>query len=84
MWQVYILKCKDGTFYTGVTTDVRRRVAEHNNSALGAKYTRGRRPVKLVYARKMKDKSLVAKEECRIKKLARKEKIALIKLKNHR
>lgn len=81
MWQVYILECKDGTFYTGVTTDVRRRVDEHNNSALGAKYTSGRQPVKLVYARKLKNKSLAAKEECRIKKLARKEKIALIKLK---
>lgn len=81
MWQVYILKCADRTFYTGITTDVKRRVREHNDSVLGAKYTRGRRPVKLVYSRKMKNKSLAAKDECRIKKMSRQEKIKLIKYK---
>lgn len=74
MWQVYILKCADRTFYTGITTDVIRRVREHNDSVLGAKYTRGRRPVKLVYSRKMKNKSLAAKAECLIKKISKNEK----------
>ena len=79
MWYVYILKCSDKTFYTGITTDLKRRLAEHNHSKLGAKYTRGRRPVKLAYLRKLKNKIKAAKEEYRIKKLSRKEKLALIK-----
>jgi putative endonuclease len=79
MWQVYILKCADKTFYTGITTDVTRRVREHNGFILGAKYTRGRRPVKLVYTSRKKNKPLAAKEEWRIKKMARLEKIKLIK-----
>ncbi|MFA6307111.1 MAG: GIY-YIG nuclease family protein [Patescibacteria group bacterium] len=78
MWFVYILKCADGTFYTGVTTDVKRRVREHNSSVLGAKYTRGRRPVKLAYFRKLKNKSLAAKAEWRIKRMSRIEKGKLI------
>ena len=79
MWQVYILKCSDGTFYTGVTTDLKRRVAEHNSSALGAKYTSGRRPVKLVYAKKFKNRSSASSEEARIKNLTRLQKLELIK-----
>lgn len=78
MWFVYILKCADGTFYTGITTDALRRVKEHDGSYLGAKYTRGRRPVKLVYCRRIKNYVLAAKEECRIKKMSRKEKGALL------
>ena len=81
MWQIYILKCAGGTFYTGITTDVKRRVMEHNGSALGAKYTRGRRPVKLVYSHRLKNKSLAAKEERRIKNITRQEKIKFIKMK---
>lgn len=81
MWFVYILKCADGTFYTGIATDIKRRVKEHNNSVLGAKYTHARRPVKLAYSRKMKNKSLAAKAERRIKKMARFEKRKLIKYK---
>lgn len=77
MWQVYILKCADNTFYTGITTDLKRRVYEHNNSRLGAKYTKGRRPVKLVYARKIKNRPLAAKEELRIKRLSKQNKIKL-------
>lgn len=82
MWQVYILKCADRTFYTGITADLKRRLKEHNSSVLGAKYTRGRRPVKLVYSRKLKNKSLAAKEEWRIKKMTRLEKRKLIRVKN--
>ena len=79
MWHVYILKCKDKTFYTGVTTDLDRRVEEHNSSTLGAKYTRGRRPVKLVYSTLHQDRSKALKEECKIKKLSRAEKFTLLK-----
>ena len=79
MYWVYILKCLDKTLYTGITTGLKRRVGEHNHSSLGAKYTRGRRPVKPVYSRKCRNKALAAKEEARIKKLSRKEKLELIK-----
>lgn len=78
MWYVYILKCSDKTLYTGITTNLKRRIQEHNNSPLGAKYTHNRKPVKLVYSKKFKNKSLASKEEARIKKLNRKEKLKLI------
>jgi putative endonuclease len=65
---VYILECKDGTFYTGYTTDVTKRFKVHA-SGKGAKYTRGRLPVKLVYERKCASKSEALKEEYKIKKL---------------
>lgn len=79
MWFVYILKCADGTFYTGITRDLNRRVKEHNGSVLGAKYTKGRRPVKLAYFHKIKNQSLAARLEYQIKKLSKKEKKILIK-----
>jgi putative endonuclease len=78
IWQVYILKCSDGTLYAGVTTDLERRVAEHNSCRLGAKYTSGRRPVELVYHQSFSDRSLASKEEVRIKKMSRDEKLRLI------
>jgi len=79
MYYLYILKCADKTLYTGITVDLPRRVKEHNSSKLGAKYTRSRRPVKLVYSKKFRGRSTVAKEESRIKKLSRIEKLELIK-----
>lgn len=78
MYYCYIVQCKDKTFYTGITTNLKRRIEEHNDSVLGAKYTKGRRPVKLVYSTKRKNKSRAQKEECRIKKLSRTEKIKFI------
>ena len=78
MWYVYILKCGDGSFYTGITTDLKRRINEHNSSKLGAKFTRGKRPVELVYSCKMNDRSAASKEEYRIKKLSKTDKIKLI------
>lgn len=81
MWHIYILKCSDDTFYTGITKDLKRRTEEHNFSNLGAKYTRGRRPVQLIYSRKMKDKSEALKEELRIKKMTKQEKFLLAGLK---
>ncbi len=79
MYYIYIIKCADNTLYTGITTDVKRRIEEHNSSKIGAKFTKGRRPVKLVYSKKMKDKSSALKEEYRIKQLSKGEKIKLIK-----
>jgi putative endonuclease len=79
MWQVYILKCADGKFYTGITTDIKRRVSEHNDSKLGAKFTSSRRPVKLVFSRIAKNRSLASKLELKIKRMSREKKIEMIK-----
>lgn len=78
MWQTYIVQCVDGTLYAGITTDVKRRMEEHNNSALGSKYTSVRRPAKLVYCKKYKNRSTASKEEWRIKQLSRENKLQLI------
>ncbi len=75
---VYILKCCDDTLYTGIATDIDRRLDEHNNSDKGAKYTKVRRPVELVYTEKSKDRSSASKREYEIKKLKREEKLRLI------
>jgi len=78
-WYVYILKCADNTLYTGITIDVKRRINEHNhNNKLAAKYTRVRRPVKLVYQEKLETRSIASKREVEIKKLKRREKEILI------
>ena len=79
MWFVYILKCSDNTFYTGVTTDLERRLLEHNTSIKSAKYTRMRRPVILIYSKNVNTKSEACIEEYRIKQLTRKQKEELIK-----
>lgn len=78
MYSLYILQCSDGTFYTGITNNVPRRLEEHNSSNLGAKYTRGRRPVELVYTRKFRNRSTASREERRIKQLSRDEKKSLV------
>lgn len=75
---VYMLECSDGSLYTGWTTDLEARVATHN-SGEGAKYTRSRRPVKLVYFEELPDKSSALKREAAIKKLTRAKKIELTK-----
>lgn len=75
MYFVYILQCADNTLYIGITTDVARRVEEHNTSNLGASYTKGRRPVKLLCAKEYLDRSSASKEEHRLKRLTREEKI---------
>jgi len=79
MYHLYILKCADKTLYTGITVDLARRIKEHNDSKLGAKYTRNRRPVKLVYSKKFRNRSSASKAENRIKNLSREEKLVLIK-----
>ncbi|MDD5040499.1 MAG: GIY-YIG nuclease family protein [Patescibacteria group bacterium] len=78
MYTLYILKCKDKTLYTGITTDLARRVAEHRASMRGAKYTRGRGPVRVVYMRKYRTRSAASREEARIKKLPRAGKARII------
>jgi putative endonuclease len=78
-YYAYLLVCADGTYYCGITTDVDRRVREHNTSSLGAKYTKGRRPVVLSYSKKYKNRAEASKEEARIKKLTRAEKEKLAK-----
>ena len=80
MYYVYIVECADGTFYTGITTDVDRRVLEHNYSFKSAKYTRSRRPVVLVYSCFAGTRSQASKEEYRIKKLSRAEKQRIISI----
>lgn len=74
---VYILRCADDTLYTGWTTDLEKRVAVHN-AGKGAKYTKNRRPVELVYYECLSSKSLALRRECAIKALSRQEKLALI------
>lgn len=78
MHYLYIVKCADKTLYTGITIDLLRRVREHNSSRRGAKYTRSRRPVRLVYSKKFRNRSLAAKAEYRIKQLPKKEKIKIL------
>ena len=78
-WFVYILRCVDNTLYTGITTDLKRRLFEHNETKKGAKYTRCRRPCRLVYHSSWAGRSEAAKEEYRIKKLTRREKENAIK-----
>lgn len=79
MYFVYILKCADGTLYTGISTELERRIKEHNSSNKGAKYTRVRRPVTLVYSEEYLDRSSASKREYEIKKkMSRSMKLKLI------
>ena len=77
-WKVYIVECSDGTYYTGITTDLDRRILEHNYSFKSAKYTRSRRPVKLIYQESASNRSVASKREYQIKKLKRSEKRMLL------
>ena len=77
-WYVYILRCGDGTLYTGITDDIPRRLAAHR-SGKGAKYTRGRGPLELVYQERVPDKSAALRREAAIKRLKRAEKEKLIR-----
>lgn len=79
MYYIYILECADSSLYTGITTDLERRLEEHNSSQLWAKYTSARRPVKLVYFEEVENRSLASKRENEIKKLSKTQKNELIK-----
>ena len=79
VWWLYLIRCGDDSLYTGITTDVARRFEEHESqSPKGAKYTRGKLPLVLVYQKAIGTRSEASKEEIRVKALSRKEKLALI------
>lgn len=79
-WSVYILRCADGTLYTGIAPDVEKRLQKHNKGK-GAKYTRGRGPVELVYREDLANRAEASKREYQIKQLTRAEKLAMIEQK---
>ena len=79
-WSVYILRCADGTLYTGIAPDVEKRLQKHNEGK-GAKYTRGRGPVELVYREELANRAEASKREYQIKQLSRPEKLMLIEQK---
>jgi putative endonuclease len=76
-WYIYLIRCKDGALYTGITTDVARRFAEHQKGK-GAKYLRGRGPLASVFQKKMRSKNLALAVESKVKKLTKAEKEELI------
>ena len=78
-WFVYILRCADGSLYTGITKDVERRRRQHDDGT-ASRYTRSRRPVKLIYQEVRPDQSSALKREAAIKAMTRKEKLAMIRL----
>ena len=81
-WYVYIIECADKTLYTGMTSDIQKRIDQHNGLSFGgAKYTRGRRPVCLAYLERFDSRGEAAKRERQIKNLTRSEKEVLIKMK---
>lgn len=77
-WFLYIIECKDGSLYTGITNDITRRVQKHNDGK-GASYTRTRRPVKLLYYEACANRSAALIRECAVKALPRDKKILLVK-----
>ena len=79
-WYMYVVRCHDETFYTGITTDLVRRINEHNGSTRGAKYTASRRPVTLIYSVEYPDRSSASIAEAKFKKLRRAQKDAIIEL----
>ncbi|NOR10385.1 MAG: GIY-YIG nuclease family protein [Desulfovibrionaceae bacterium] len=77
-WYVYMVQCRDGSLYTGIAKNLEKRVEEHNSGSTGAKYTRSRRPVHLVYQEEVPSRSAAAKREYEIKQLTAAGKNALI------
>ena len=77
-WNVYVVRCSDGSLYTGIARCIEKRIDEHNSKATGAKYTRQRRPVKLVYSESYDSRSLASKREAAIKNMKKQEKELLI------
>jgi len=77
-WFLYVAECSDKSLYTGITTDIDRRINEHNHSKKGAKYTASRRPVQIVFAKIFESQSSATKAESQFKKLRREEKLKII------
>ncbi|MCW8945534.1 MAG: GIY-YIG nuclease family protein [Sedimenticola sp.] len=84
IWYVYILLCRDSTLYTGITTDLERRVHEHNHTPKGAKYTRARRPLELVYHEPADSRSAASRREWELKQLSANAKRQLISAQQHK
>jgi len=78
MYYLYMVRCNDNSLYTGITTDLERRILEHNGSKKGAKYTKSRRPVTLVYEEKFENRAEASKREYAVKKLTKSEKEELL------
>ena len=76
-WYVYMMRCADDSLYTGITTDIERRLQEHNGTGKGAKYTKARRPVNLVYQEQVPDRSAALIKEHALRQLQRSEKLKL-------
>ena len=79
IWHVYMVRCSDGTLYAGITNDLKKRIEAHNSGKDGARYTKSRRPVKLVYSEQVESKSAAAKLEYQIKKLPREKKELIVR-----
>ena len=77
-YNLYILQCSDGSYYTGISTDIKRRVREHKNGTRGSKYLRGRGPLKLVFSKEVGNRSEASKFEYFIKSLSHQEKKSII------
>jgi len=77
-WIMYVVRCSDGTLYTGITTNIGRRLLEHNYGMKGSKYTRARRPVVLVHTEDFEDRSEASKREWAFKKLSKAKKERLV------
>jgi len=78
-WNVYVVRCADGSLYTGIATDVERRLDEHRHSERGAKYLRGRGPLALVFSGEVSDRSHASRVEHRIKRMSKARKEALLR-----
>lgn len=78
VFSLYIVRCADGTLYTGIATDVRRRLAEHQSGPRGAKYLRGKGPLEIVFETVVGDRALASRLEHRVKNLSREQKLELI------
>ncbi len=76
-WYFYIVKCRDGSYYSGITNDIEHRIKEHN-AGTGAKYTRGQRPVTLIYSERQPNQSEALKREIRVKNWPKQKKQALV------
>ena len=78
LWFLYVVVCADTSLYTGITTDLDRRIDEHNRLSRGAKYTRSRRPVRLIYSKIFSDRSTASSAEAKFKRLTRRKKLEVI------
>ena len=78
LWFLYVVECADTSLYTGITTDLDRRIDEHNRLSRGAKYTRSRRPVRLIYSKIFSDRSTASSAEAKFKRLTRRKKLEVI------